>query len=353
MSEEANTTGWDAIDQVMKDLYGEQEPKHFGTLIPYMFGGNDPLDGISVYVAKEPIEHWHFVTYGFSELYEKETEDAENSGFGFELTFRLAKMDDETEPPNWALNLLQNLARYIFGSGNIFKNGDYMDANGPICLESNTDLTALAFTHDLKLPSIDTPNGKVEFIQVVGITADELEAMQIWNTIGVLNACANHMPNYITDLSRKTCLHDAKVNDAIQIGSKTEGSNTGFLFNDQISWKPAQRKLFKSLPATVTFGAKQANTIGKVLLGRAVKKEPLRLVSNEAKVVFLFGDQPQVIEKDDSIEIILNQGAVEELTEQLQPCIKKFSIPSLESIIFDIVKTDVVDSEGNVVETIG
>ena len=56
-----------------------------------MLGGNDPLDGISVYTAKEPIEHWHFVTYGFSELYEKETGDPENSGFGFELTFRLVK----------------------------------------------------------------------------------------------------------------------------------------------------------------------------------------------------------------------------------------------------------------------
>ncbi|MEK4031326.1 suppressor of fused domain protein [Pseudobacillus sp. FSL P4-0506] len=353
MNEEENKAGWDAIDQAMKDLYGEQEPKHFGTLISYMLGGNDPLDGISVYVAKEPIEHWHFVTYGFSELYEKETEDPENSGFGFELTFRLAKADHETEPPNWALNLLQNLARYIFGSGNVFKKGDYMDANGPICLESNTALTALAFTNDPELSSMDTLNGKVEFIQVVGITADELEAMQIWNTLGVLKACANHMPYYITDLSRTSFLHDAKVNDAIQKGSKTDGSNTGFLFNEQITWKPAQKKLFKRLPATVTFGAKQANTIGKVLQGRAVKKEPLRLVSNEAKVVFLFGDQPQVTEKEGYMEIMLNEKAMKELTEQLQPCVKKFSIPSLESVVFEIVKTDVKDSEGHVVETIG
>ncbi len=115
-------------------------------------------------------------------------------------------MDHETEPPAWALNLLQNLARYIFGSGNIFKNGDYMDANGPICLESNTELTVLVFTCDPELPSIDTPNGKVEFIQIVGITADELEAMQIWNTLGILHVCKNYMPYYITDLSRKSFL---------------------------------------------------------------------------------------------------------------------------------------------------
>jgi len=65
-----------------------------------MPGGNDSLDRISVYTATEPMEHWHFVTYGFSELYEKEKEDPEHSGFGFELTFRLAKADRETEPSN-------------------------------------------------------------------------------------------------------------------------------------------------------------------------------------------------------------------------------------------------------------
>ncbi|WP_141676272.1 hypothetical protein [Pseudobacillus wudalianchiensis] len=60
-----------------------------------------------------------------------------------------------------------------------------------------------------------------------------------------------------------------------------------------------------------------------------------------------------MIEKEDSMEMVLNKKAVEELAEQLQPCVKKFSIPSLKSIVFEIVKTDVKDSEENIVETIG
>lgn len=71
MTHEENTSGWDAIDKAMEELYGEQEPKHYGTSIPYMLGGPDPLDGISVYALNTPMPHWHFVTYGFSELYEK------------------------------------------------------------------------------------------------------------------------------------------------------------------------------------------------------------------------------------------------------------------------------------------
>ena len=88
------------------------------------------------------------VTYGFSELYDKESDNLEESGYGFELTFRLAKREDEEEPPAWALNLLQNMGRYVFNSGNVFRSGDYLDANGPICLGADTQLTALAFTLD-------------------------------------------------------------------------------------------------------------------------------------------------------------------------------------------------------------
>lgn len=120
-----NNVGWKAIDQALEKVYGDLEPKHFGTIISNMLGGNDPLEGISVYDVKEPIEHWYwyYVTYGFSELYEKESSDLEHRGYGFELTFRLVKTDNELEPPNWSLNLLQNLARYVFNSGNIFRNG--------------------------------------------------------------------------------------------------------------------------------------------------------------------------------------------------------------------------------------
>ncbi len=206
MSEELNTSGWDAIDQELSKIYGVQEPKHYGTLISYALGGQDPLDGISAYKSDTPAPHWHFVTYGFTELYEKESDHTEDSGYGFELTFRLARKEEEEEPPAWALNLLQNMGRYVFNSGNIFRSGDYLDANGPICLNADTRLSALAFVHDPELPAIHTSNGRVEFLQMVGITGDELEAMQTWNTLGVLSAGLSYMPSYITDLTRDSLL---------------------------------------------------------------------------------------------------------------------------------------------------
>ena len=80
--DEVRAIGWDAIDAALSPWYSDQEPKHYGTIVPAMLGGNDPLQGISVYKNLEPLPHFHYVTYGFSELYEKESEDPEYSGFG-------------------------------------------------------------------------------------------------------------------------------------------------------------------------------------------------------------------------------------------------------------------------------
>lgn len=36
--EEVEATGWDAIEEQMSGLYGQQEPKHYAALLPYMLG---------------------------------------------------------------------------------------------------------------------------------------------------------------------------------------------------------------------------------------------------------------------------------------------------------------------------
>ncbi|KAG1244126.1 hypothetical protein G6F66_015670 [Rhizopus arrhizus] len=51
------------------------------------------------------------------------------------------------------MNLLQNLARYVFGSGNVFEDGHHLNANGPIALETGTRLCHLAFIADPQLPA--------------------------------------------------------------------------------------------------------------------------------------------------------------------------------------------------------
>ena len=40
--------GWDAIAAALNRLYPGVEPKHYGTLLKWMLGGPDPLDGIEL-----------------------------------------------------------------------------------------------------------------------------------------------------------------------------------------------------------------------------------------------------------------------------------------------------------------
>lgn len=83
------------------------------------------------------------MTYGLTELYDKTSPRADESGFGFELTLRLTREQGEMDPPAFALNFLQNLARHVFGSGHVFSHGHTMDLNGPIALGRTTRIAAV------------------------------------------------------------------------------------------------------------------------------------------------------------------------------------------------------------------
>ena len=48
-----------------RPIYGDREPLHVGTVVPYRLGGPDPIHGISAYKNVEPHALRHFVTYGF------------------------------------------------------------------------------------------------------------------------------------------------------------------------------------------------------------------------------------------------------------------------------------------------
>ena len=171
--------GWEAIDEALSKIYGDQEPRHYGTIIKYMLGGKDPIDGVSTYFScNGGIQHEHLISYGFSSLYyDEESVGNDYSGFGFEITFRI-KVEQKNESVNWVIHVIQNLARYVFDSGKYFEHGHYIPANGPIALETDTQLWAFCCVADPELGSITTPHGRVDFLQFIGITQSEYESIR-------------------------------------------------------------------------------------------------------------------------------------------------------------------------------
>ncbi|WP_394674338.1 suppressor of fused domain protein [uncultured Chryseobacterium sp.] len=205
---EEGAVGWECIDRELLKIYPDQQPLHFVPELHYIAGGNDPLDGISVYKSRKQADHFHFVTYGFSELYYNEkAAGGAFSKFGFELTFRLA-MEHEDDNIAWACNLLQNLARYVFKSGKWFEEYHLIPANGPIRIGFDTDITALSFVLDPELGKIDTPHGEVSFLQIVGLTTSEYHQLEKdprpSETEKLLETLKQSNPLLITDLKRRS-----------------------------------------------------------------------------------------------------------------------------------------------------
>jgi suppressor of fused-like protein len=236
---DSEAPGWDAIDARLEQFYPGVEPKHFATMHRFALGGPDPLDGVSFYPRDEPVPHWHAVSYGMSELYardEPDTEETEESGWGFEFSFRIARSVDDEEPPMWAANLLQNLARYVFSSGNWFEAGHHMNANGPIRLEHPTAMTALAFVEDPELGTIGTPHGRLRFLQVVGLTSDEYDAVRQWDVHGVLKLLTERIPLLITDLDRPSITDDPEARALIDTGRERDGSSSGLFMIAGFGW---------------------------------------------------------------------------------------------------------------------
>lgn len=312
------TVGWDGISQRLEALYPGQEPQHFGTIISYSLGGNDPLDGISVYKNLEPLPHWHFVTYGFSELYAKENDNAQTSGFGFELTFRLACAADEAHPPTWAMNFLQNLARYVFGSGNVFRDGDWMPANGPIARDQPTQICSMAFISDPQLPELDTANGSLTFLQVVGLTDDEEQAAKRWRTHKLLDVLLPYMPLWITDLERESLLDRGQVRQQIAEGLSRDGSASGYLYTDLLH-VTQQERLLRSTLTCITLAARQADELLALLPLRLPFGKPFLVAGADWQLRFVAGEQDQLQIEDQLLTLTLTPASLDELLRTLKP----------------------------------
>ncbi len=204
---ETAAPGWDAIDSRLNEVYPTQEPRHWGTVIKHMLGGPDPLDGISAYQCTGGgIDHLHFVTYGYTSLYyDEEAVGGEYSRYGFEMTFRLASPLPPLEQPTWVCNLLQNIGRYVFQTKKWFEQYHWIPANGPICTDHDTDIVGLAFVNDPTLDPVDSPHGRVEFVQAFGITQRELNTFKDTKQTAeqLVEWHRKRNPLLVTDLSRK------------------------------------------------------------------------------------------------------------------------------------------------------
>lgn len=197
--------GWGVIDEALDELYGDAEYQHFGTNIAAraMFGGNEYLDGYSIYTS--PKGYKHIITYGMTVLYaDEEAFGGEYNGWGYEMTVKLKETDNDK--CMWAISMMANLARYTYTQKRFFEpyqfvsgNGSSIDLNRP-----ESRITALLVVEDTELKRRDTLYGSTDFLQLVGITQSELEALKANHTKAQILAemIKKDYPYLETDMNR-------------------------------------------------------------------------------------------------------------------------------------------------------
>lgn len=383
------TDGFTYISNRIKEFYPDQDGLYYGTLIPGFLGGNDPLDGVEIWESDKGCPHWLYVTYGFTDLYpddddaedneindrddtrnndhtadsdsrnnenaiggsdgaedENDTDSEYNqvSGYGFELTFRLKRGSEDT-PPVWPVNLLQNLARYVFSTGNTFDSGHYLNANGPIALETDTQLTCLGFLADPELGTIDTVNGSMVFLEAIGITEDELNSLMCWNGKRFLSELTRQIPYGITDLSRTTLMDQPDFRRAWEQGVARDGSSTGVLYLPEMAARLENNKGYLQL------GAGHINQILTLLKARIGKDRSFLLQCNETVVCFKCAQQPGIATEEITLVISLTTENLNEICQLVKPHVGLHSMKTMPLTI-EVVPTHIRDQDGTIVQTI-
>lgn len=169
------TPGWEAIEHAFNIIYPNQKPKHYATNLSTRanLGGDQYLDGYSIYTSEHGYQH--IVTFGMSELYvNEESFGGKWSGWGYEMTCKI--LAQNPQDCLWILNTLANIAFFTNTQNNFLENLQFIAGDGK-SLDRTTEsaITSLIITHDTEIASVDTPHGRLDFLQLVGITQKELE----------------------------------------------------------------------------------------------------------------------------------------------------------------------------------
>ena len=191
-----------------------------------------PLQEVVAYRSLTPIPHWHYITYGLSELGAKLSDDPEHSGFGIELSLRLA--DNSATPPNWPINLLRWLAGNVQRDKNPFGDGHSLPLAPKMLDTYSRGTDGVGFALDPELGTVKTANGSVTFLQVVPLTVDEYSLMGRWDAVKVFSEMRSVEPGLLWRVGRTSILKSTRGPE-IERQAKADGSSQAMDF-DNLAW---------------------------------------------------------------------------------------------------------------------
>jgi hypothetical protein len=345
-----------ALTRVFESLYPGREPLYVRSALDKQLSGREPLGGIFVFRVEGKMPHWHFITDGFSDPARRLAEEDDLSGCGFELTFRLritrgADGRTDEDPPEWVFGFLQNLARYVFSTGNLFDEGHYLDLHGPSLPNARKRLAAIAISRDKDLPESHLPSGAVNFLQIFGLTSDEFRAVRAWDTLGFFELIRTVNPQLVTQLGRHSYLRTPMIKAKIEEGKRREGSSTDFLFVASARWEINEQGPGPHL--TLYLGANGIVDLREFIPGRVPLGRYLAVVAGNSIVRFEPTAHPSWYVRGDTLVLRLSPRGAITLATSLRPKVGVYKVPDLPDARIIIEQSEIRDELGNVVEIVG
>jgi len=206
----------EAVEAAVAAKSGAAKPFSWGVRQAWADGGEDPLEKVRAYACDDEAPHWHYVGSGLADPDKIDAAPGStSSGLGYELTFRLARAPEETDAPTWPVFALQELgwgilkARMKLGAGHYLRRRKVITGGDPA-----TELQGYYLLADPQLPAAESASGDVAFLQLVGITEDELLQCEAGDPDGLEADLVARSPLGITDISR-TSLPDADPHERL------------------------------------------------------------------------------------------------------------------------------------------
>jgi hypothetical protein len=247
----------------------------------------------------------------------------------------------------WPISLMQNLARYVFETGAVLWPNHHMDANGPIAQGSTTALQALLFARDPELGEISTPHGRLTFVQVIGITLDELAAIKAWNSAAYMGLGRERNPLLVTDLDRSSLLSDETF--AAEVASRTaaEGSSLAGLNVDVLRWTESDGVV------RVTFGAYAIQGVADLIRRRVACGQGAWIESRDASLQLDPAEEWRIAPGDALLTISMPAAAALALADALRPIVGTYETPEAPGLVIEVEETILRDSKGAEIGRVG
>lgn len=321
-----------AVDQAIFDHYGGLSPIFYE--IEPVGSAPDLIEAIRAQRVREEgvPPHWHLVTYGLNKLH------------GREVTIRVPLVPGEPFPPQWAMHLLNTITMHVAEFGRPFSAGERIDLKGPLSLHLETELTALAFVEDPRLPQ--TP--ELKFVQLFGLSAAEFEAGTLWDQGQVVSLLLEKSPLGVTKLDRPCNMaSDPAFRARVEEGAARDGSSEEAVHVEVARWALVDGSY------RITIGAGGVETFKGLLRGRTQHGREFHLYDSTYQVHVFPGEElvwESGPEDETLVGLDLPPAHVERVLAELEP---QRGIYEFEGWSIEVVPTILRDERDRVIETIG